>query len=250
MKASCKTAFLSIMMVAILTWAMPLCANPMHGQSRVDGEGSMSSGEPPWAKLGKKQKPRNSSEEQRPRNSLTEAKHQEFMNNEAYAEADSLLNATWSLMKTNLSNAEYRELQSSQRQWINSGREKEAAEFMDQYPPAEAYAKAIRRRADMLAADISTRPRNGSFQAAESEFAAKVNGTTISIEGNAFHGQNLCDYDGVGKITRGWITMRHDDLPDFYLLFTRNGATIFYDESGMSQGCGMGVEFKDDYVAK
>lgn len=179
---------------------------------------------------------------------LTERLHQQFMQNEEYAEADALLNATWQLLKTNLSKSEYKEIQASQREWIRRGRAEEAEALMGSHDAADAYAIVIRKRANALAEEISSRPRPGTYKSAEAQFTVSVNGDTVSITGDAFHGQNTCDFDGTGRQGEGWISMRHDDFPDYYLLFTSKGATIHFHQMGETQGCGRGVSFADDYV--
>ncbi|MCX4309549.1 MAG: hypothetical protein OSJ28_04490 [Desulfovibrio sp.] len=70
----------------------------------------------------------------------------------------------------------------------------------------------------------------------------------FKVDGEAFFRENICEYDGQARM--GWITMRHKDMPDFYLIFTHTGATIFCNTPGMDQVCGMNVGFSGNYSRK
>lgn len=116
--------------------------------------------------------------------------------------------------------------------------------------PVKAYTRVLRERIVYLATIIAQEPASGRFYNDESQFKAEVAGNVVEIEGDAFFRENICEYDGQGQARTGWITMRHEDLPDFYLIFTRTGATIFYNTPGMDQGCGMNVGFSGNYSRK
>lgn len=161
-----------------------------------------------------------------------------------------MLNVSWDLLKENVSAREYREALSEQRQWISQGRDVAANRLLAEMTPVRAYTRVTMERVKYLGTLLAHEPANGRYYNDESEFKANVRGDVVTIEGNAFFGENTCDYEGKGNARAGWVTMEHDDFPDFYLLFTRSGATIFYNTPGMDQGCGRGAGFAGNYVRK
>lgn len=183
---------------------------------------------------------------------LNDKLHSQFMENESYALADALLNATWKQVKPNVSEAQYKQILQQQRQWASKGRDEAASRYAASMPEAEAFTKAMQERTAELVGMVAADPVRGSYAAKEAGFTAVVmQDGTIAIEGDAASEQgNVCSFDGKGKAAKGWITMKHDDAPDFYLLFTIKGAQIAYTTSGESQGCGMGVSFNYSYARK
>lgn len=182
-----------------------------------------------------------------PYSGLTDAMHGKFMQNEEYAEADGLLNGTWQACKASMPQEEFRLLQEDQRRWLNGLRDSEAAKLADRMSLVTAYATVIRDRAERLAARIAVKPRSGEYEAGFGGFLASVAGDNVVIEGNASWEQNTCEFDGHGRISSGWIRMRHSDFPDYFLLFTKKGARIYSPASGMAQGCGYNVSFDGEY---
>lgn len=178
---------------------------------------------------------------------LTEKLHRQYMENETYALADGLLNVTWGLMKANLPSGEYNEALQSQREWVKSGRDAQAAALLSKMGAAEAYAQIMRERADYLASLIAADPKEGRYVNNDGEFLVKVVDGIVAVEGHSEYKFHSCDYDGEGGYMDGWITLSHPDYSDFYLLFTHNGATIFYNSSELGQGCGIGAGFEGNY---
>ena len=173
--------------------------------------------------------------------------HREAMENPDYALADGLLNATWGVLKKNLSVHEYENVLQEQRRWLGEGRDHAARRYMDEMSETRAYARATMDRVHELTRRIGVIPRSGRYSAAWGSFRATVNGGSVFVEGDAYRGQNSCGYEGTGSMGNGWIRMAHDDFPDFYILFTPYGAEIFYNTGGVNQGCGLGVEFGGTY---
>ena len=181
------------------------------------------------------------------RSSLDSDFHREAMDNPDYALADGLLNATWNLLKKNLPGYEYESLLQEQRRWLAEGRDRAARRYMDEMSETRAYARAIMDRVHELTRRIGVIPKSGSYSSSWGSFRATVNGGRVFVEGDAYHGQNTCGYDGTGNMGNGWIRMSHSDFPDFYILFMPHGAEIFYNSGGVNQGCGASVEFGGTY---
>ena len=72
-------------------------------------------------------------------------------NSVAFARADKKLNRVWSQLKKSLPRSVFTELDKVQREWITSGRDTEAEQFMDEgYSRVEAYTMVTNDRADSL----------------------------------------------------------------------------------------------------
>ena len=110
----------------------------------------------------------------------------------------------------------------------------------------EAFIKAMQDRTEVLAALVSVPPAAATFEMKNATIAVSVQDKTLSIEGDAFRGQNTCTIEGKGTVGKGWITIEND-LAKFYVLFTRKGAQVEYIED---QGCGAGVQFDGNYARK
>jgi uncharacterized protein YecT (DUF1311 family) len=71
--------------------------------------------------------------------------------NADFAKADRRLAQVWKELKADLYKDAFAELQKDQREWIDSGRDEEAQELMNEgYSRAEAYTIATNNRADEL----------------------------------------------------------------------------------------------------
>lgn len=72
-------------------------------------------------------------------------------NSPEFARADKRLSNVWTNLKKSLPKRVFTELQKNQREWIASGRDEAADEYMDEgYSRAEAYTMATNDRADAL----------------------------------------------------------------------------------------------------
>lgn len=72
-------------------------------------------------------------------------------NNVAFARADKILSNVWTNLKRSLPKNVFAQLQKEQREWIASGRDEEAEEYIEQgYSRAEAYTMATKDRAELL----------------------------------------------------------------------------------------------------
>ena len=182
---------------------------------------------------------------------MTDALHNQYSLIDAYALADALLNATWKQVKPNVSDAAYRQILKEQREWTSKGRDDAAGRYAASMPDMDAYIKAMQDRTADLVKIVASQPQNGKYEAKYASFTAVVQANDVLIEGDAYNHQgNTCIFDGKGERAMGWITMKHSEFPDFYLLFTPKGAHIAYATSGESQGCGANVGFNDSYVKK
>lgn len=180
---------------------------------------------------------------------LNDKLHAQFMQNEQYALADALLNATWKQIKPNVSEAQFKQILQEQRQWASKGRDEAASRYSASMPDVAAFTKAMQDRATVLAGIVTSAPVQGTFDSKDAEFTVSIQGDTISIVGDAGNDQgNTCSFDGKGTVNKGWITMKHDDFADFYVFFTRKGAQIAYTSD--NQGCGVGVRFDGNYTRK
>ncbi len=102
--------------------------------------------------------------------SLTDSEYLRMKKSSAdFARADKKLSQVWTRLKKSLPKNVFAELQKSQRQWIQSGRDDEAASLMDDgYSRMEAYTMVTNDRADALPGiadsirDDLRRKRNGS----------------------------------------------------------------------------------------
>lgn len=177
--------------------------------------------------------------------------HSQFMQDENYALSAALLNATWQQIKPNVTEPQYEKILQEQRQWIRKGRDEIARQHASSMPELEAYTKALQDRTAELTSIIAVSPKSASYDADWAEFTISVQDGGISIEGNAAsYSGNTCFFEGSGKLTKGWTVIQHDGYNNFYLLVTRTGAQIVYAGSGISQGCGDGVDFNYSYRKK
>ena len=72
-------------------------------------------------------------------------------NNAEFARADRRLTQVWKELKADSSKSVFAELQKDQREWIESGRDEEAEDLMQEgCSRAEAYTIATHHRADVL----------------------------------------------------------------------------------------------------
>ena len=82
-------------------------------------------------------------------------------NSVAFARADKNLNRVWASLKKSLPKAVFTELDKLQREWVASGRDEEAEQFMEEgYSRVAAYTMATNNRADALP-DLAAKVRSG-----------------------------------------------------------------------------------------
>lgn len=188
--------------------------------------------------------------------SMTDAKHRSFMlESEEYALADTLLNATWKLIKSAVPQEQYKKILAEQRAWAGKGRDAAASRYGASMKEIDAYAKTLQDRIAKLCSYIAVEPLFGTYKSKKisSEFTALTRGGKLHISGNASNQQgHLCDFDGEGALghENGWIAVKHDHSPDFYILFMKDGAEIEYTSSAAEQGCGVNVGFSGNYKRK
>lgn len=188
--------------------------------------------------------------------SMTDAKHRLFMlESEKYALADTLLNATWKLIKPTVPQEQYKKILAEQRTWAGKGRDAAASGYGASMKEVDAYAKAMQDRIEKLCSYIAVEPLSGTYKSKKisSEFTALTRSGKLHISGNASNQQgHLCDFDGEGVLGQknGWIAVKHEEFSDFYMLFMKDGAEIVYTSSEAEQGCGIGVGFSGNYKRK
>lgn len=178
---------------------------------------------------------------------FTEELHKKYLLDEKYALADTLLNATWKQVKTNVSAEQYKKILQEQRNWASKGRDEAASGYSASMSDVEAFTRTMQDRTAVLAKIIAIDPSQGIFGSKNGEFSLKIQDNTILIDGTAHAGQNTCGIEGKGAVSKGWIAVKNDYASNFYILFTRSGAQIAYTED---QGCGVGVRFDDSYTKK
>lgn len=177
---------------------------------------------------------------------LDDKLHTELLGDSRYKLADFMLNGTWKQVKANLSEDQYKQVLQDQRQWASQGRDAAASRYAASMPMVEAFIKAMQDRTEALAALVSVPPAAATFEMKNASITVSVQDKTLSIEGDAFRGQNTCTIEGKGAVGKGWITIEND-MAKFYVLFTRKGAQVEYIED---QGCGAGVQFDGNYARK
>lgn len=182
---------------------------------------------------------------------LTEDLHKQYLSDEDYAFADALLNVTWKLIKSNLSKEQYSNIQQLQRKWIAEERDALATKYSQNLPATKAFAKAMGMRAVALSRLIAKRPQDGNYEGKDASFILNSSNSTIQIQGESWNSSgNTCYFEGKGIYDDAWFAMRHDGMPDFYILSTPKGISIFYYGDGSEQGCGMNTGFSGFYRLK
>ena len=81
----------------------------------------------------------------------------------AFAEADRELTQAYNKAKESMTYADFQELRESQREWIESGRDREARRLMrEEYTRVEAYTEVTRNRAAYIRREISEHSESAS----------------------------------------------------------------------------------------
>ena len=81
----------------------------------------------------------------------------------AFAEADRELTQAYNKAKESMTYADFQELRESQREWIESGRDREARRLMrEEYSRVEAYTEVTRNRAAYIRQEISEHSESAS----------------------------------------------------------------------------------------
>ena len=176
---------------------------------------------------------------------LDEKLHSQLMQDQRYRLADIMLNGTWKQVKANVSEDQYKKILQDQRQWASQGRDAAASKYAASMPEVEAFIKAMQERTDALVNLVAATPA-GTFETDNGSIAVSVQDKTLSVEGDAYRGQNTCTIEGKGTVGKGWTEI-DNGMSKFYMLFTRKGAQVVYVED---QGCGAGVQFAGSYVRK
>lgn len=183
---------------------------------------------------------------------LSDALHRRLLNeDEMYATADGLLEATWKLLRKRLSYEAFQETLQDQREWIRRSRDEHANRVAasEGLGAGPAFARATLERAGRLAAMIAVPPRSGFYASDGASFTASSNGSRVTIENGTGVGRNgnTCEFAGSGNAGDGWIRIgSEDESPGFFVLFTSQGAEL-WGYGADSYYCGMGAYFTGSY---
>ena len=91
-----------------------------------------------------------------PAYALSDEDYIRFKRNPAFAEADRSLASAYNDAKDAMTHSDFEDLRESQREWIDSGRDREARRLMrEDYSRVEAYTEVTRRRTDYIRREIS-----------------------------------------------------------------------------------------------
>lgn len=180
---------------------------------------------------------------------LTDDHHTQFLSEDNdYALADAMLNATWKMVKKNLDKSAFVSVQKDQREWASSKRDERAASYAASMPPSQAYTKVMQERIAELASLVAREPRLGDYESQSSVFNISKNKGEYQIDGSSDNAAgNTCMFEG--KLTKngGWYKVHEGGFPPYYVLFTDKGAFIEHAGSGDAFDCGANVDFKGEY---
>lgn len=181
---------------------------------------------------------------------LTDKLHNQFLiEDNDYARANALLNATWKMIRKNLDRNDFASIQNEQRKWLSQKRDKMAAVYASTIPLSKAYVKVMEERIFELSSIIAKEPHIGDYSNDNNLFNIFNDKGEYHIDGSADSPSgNTCLF--AGKITKdnGWYKVHEDGFPPYYILFTDKGAMIEYLGDGSNYGCGYGVDFKGEYT--
>lgn len=180
---------------------------------------------------------------------LTDNLHNQFISEDNdYALADAMLNATWKMVKKNLDKSAFASVQKDQREWASSKRDERAASYAASLPPSQAYTKVMQERIAELASLVAREPRLGDYEAEHQMFNIYKDKGEYQIDGSASSPEgNTCMFEGKLTKDNGWYKVHEDGLPPYFLLFTDKGAFIQYIGGGSEHGCGVNVGFNGEY---
>lgn len=186
---------------------------------------------------------------QKGRLKLTDNLHNQFLaEDNDYALADAMLNATWKMVKKNLDKSAFASVQKDQREWASSKRDERAASYAASIPPSQAYTKVMQERIAELSSLIAKEPRMGDYEGERQMFNIYKDKGEYQIDGSADNAAgNTCMFEGKLIKDGGWYKVHEDGLPPYYVLFTDKGAFIQYLGSGSEHGCGANVGFNGEY---
>ena len=192
---------------------------------------------------------------------LSDAEYKKMMKNPEFARADKRLNQTWKKVSKSLKGSALDRLKQNQREWINTGRDASAEEFMGDYSRVEAYTIATNLRADelpTLAKSLAASPSKKSFQGTytrhgrgvESElkvrlFNSKTSEVEVEISAVSDTG-NTGEWSGRGRIKNGVLEI-YDEEAEGYATLNFNGDKVEVETEGLEVYCGMGVTFDGTY---
>lgn len=181
---------------------------------------------------------------------LTDNLHNKFLlEDNDYALADIMLNATWKMVKKNLDKGAFASVLKDQREWASQKRDRMAASYASSMPLSQAYAKVMQKRITELSSLVAREPHLGDYDNDNSLFNIYKDNDGYHIDGSADSPSgNTCLFEGKISNTGGWYKVHEGGLPPYYILFTDKGAIIEYLGDGSDHGCGSGVHFKGEYT--
>ena len=193
---------------------------------------------------------------------LSDAEYKKMMKNPEFARADKRLNQTWKKVSKSLKGSALDRLKQNQREWINTGRDASAEEFMGDYSRVEAYTIATNLRADelpTLAKSLAASPSKKSFQGTYTRrdrdggssdlevrlLNSKNSEVEVSFSAVSDSG-NTGEWSGRGRIKNGVLEI-YDEDAEGYATLNFNGDKVEVETDGLDGYLGMGVTLDGTY---
>lgn len=193
---------------------------------------------------------------------LSDAEYKKMMKNPEFARADKRLNQTWKKVSKSLKGSALDRLKQNQREWINTGRDASAEEFMGDYSRVEAYTIATNLRADelpTLAKSLAASPSKKSFQGTYTRrdrdggssdlevrlLNSKTSEVEVSFSAVSDSG-STSEWSGRGKIKNGVLEI-YDEEAEGYATLNFNGDKVEVETDGLDGYLGMGVTLDGTY---
>ena len=193
---------------------------------------------------------------------LSDAEYKKMMKNPEFARADKRLNQTWKKVSKSLKGSALDRLKQNQREWINTGRDASAEEFMGDYSRVEAYIIATNLRADelpTLAKSLAASPSKKSFQGTYTRrdrdggssdlevrlLNSKTSEVEVSFSAVSDSG-STGEWSGRGRIKNGVLEI-YDDEADAEVTLNFNGDRVEVETEGLDGYFGMGVTLDGTY---
>lgn len=199
---------------------------------------------------------------------LSNAEYKAMMRNSAFARADRKLNETWKRVTGMLSGSALERLKQNQREWIKTGRDSSAKEYIGEYSRVEAYTIATNLRTDELIELANSLSASSSAKSVEGNYVRKerrkesgwltvrmLNRKTSEVEVEIsavwvgrYGSANTGEWSGQGRIRNGVLDITDDsyDEDGRVILTFVNSNTVRVETEG-NLGLGMNVTLDGTY---
>ena len=185
---------------------------------------------------------------------LSDSEYSRMMRNADFAKADQELNSTWKRVSKVLSGSALETLKSDQREWIRTGRDDEASNFMDKgFSRVEAYTAATYKMVhQLLKAEFLYVPRSGGQEVYKHDnvdvwlkvIPANRKGTEIEVKLFALWedgdgGEAMGTWSGRGRLRDETGTIADKDYEDcsIEVLITPNDEVSVETTSDFARFC-------------